>query len=128
MDNVLRHLSVRQTDSARSLTRAGYESLRNGGTGTREDRHQGRNEGSHTCIDTVSASLGITSDAALLLQQLPRNHHALYFTGPFTDGAQLHIAIKLFRRIVFDEAVAAVDLHAFIRAPHGNFAGEELRH
>ena len=52
----------------------------------------------------------------LILQQLPRDHQPLDFAGTFADGAQLHVAIELFRRIIFDEAVAAVDLHAFVRA------------
>src|SRR5215470_5804727 len=63
-----------------------------------------------------------------ILQQLPRNHQPLYLAGAFADGAQLHVAVVLFGGIVLDEAVAAVDLHAFVGALDGDFAGEELGH
>src|ERR1041385_5900564 len=64
----------------------------------------------------------------LVLQQFPGNHNPLDFAGAFADGAELHVAIKLFRRIILDEAVAAVDLHAFICALHSHFTGIELGH
>src|SRR5208282_2269788 len=49
----------------------------------------------------------------LVLQQLPRNHQPLNLASPFANGAQLHVAIKLLRRIVLDEPISAVDLHPF---------------
>src|SRR3954467_2741469 len=57
----------------------------------------------------------LRAHSASVLQQLPCNHQPLYLTRAFANGAQLHITIKLFRRIVFDEAIATVDLHAFVR-------------
>jgi hypothetical protein len=69
---------------------------------------------------TVAAS----SNPILVLQQLPRNHQSLDFARALANRAQFHIAIKFFRRIVFDKSIATVDLHAFIRALDGHFAGE----
>src|SRR5258708_17821882 len=46
----------------------------------------------------------------------------------FADGAKLHVAVKLLGGIVLDEAISAVDLHAFVGAPHSDFAGEKLGH
>src|SRR6476469_6612809 len=64
----------------------------------------------------------------LFLQQLARDHHALDFAGALANGAQLDIAIELLDRIVFDEPVAAVDLHGFIADSDGHFGREQLRH
>src|SRR6266851_2378137 len=64
----------------------------------------------------------------LVLQQLPRNHQPLDFACALADGAQLHVTIKFFRRIVFDKTVPAMDLHAFVGASDGHFAGVELGH
>src|SRR5580698_5652211 len=50
----------------------------------------------------------------LTLQQLPRNHHPLNLARPLANRAQLHIAIKLLRRIVLDEAISTMNLHAFL--------------
>src|SRR5258707_11411932 len=49
---------------------------------------------------------------------------------PYTTlfRSKLHVAIKLFRRIVLDEAVAAVDLHALVGAAHRHLTGVEFRH
>src|SRR5882757_3512073 len=63
-----------------------------------------------------------------LLQYLSRDHHALNFAGAFSYGAQLYIAVELFRRIVLDEAVAAVNLDALIADPHRCLARKELCH
>src|SRR6185312_16714142 len=46
----------------------------------------------------------------------------------FADGAELHIAVELLRWVVFDEAVAAVELHGLVADAHGYFAGVELGH
>src|SRR4051812_48690234 len=64
----------------------------------------------------------------LLFQQVPRDHQPLDLARTLTDGAQLHVAIKLLRRIIFDEPIAAMDLHALIGATHGDLAGIKLRH
>ena len=61
-------------------------------------------------------------------QNLARDYQALNFAGAFADGAEFHVAIKFFRRIILDEAVAAVNLHGFIRDAHGDFARVKLRH
>src|ERR1700675_3373941 len=66
--------------------------------------------------------------SGLVFQQLPRNHQPLDLARPLADGAQLHVAIKLFRRIVFDKTVSAMNLHAFVGAPDGYFAGIQLGH
>jgi hypothetical protein len=64
----------------------------------------------------------------LIFQQLPRNHQPLNLAGTLANRAQLHIAVILLGGIIFDESVPTVNLHPFIGAPHGNFAGVELRH
>src|ERR1700678_1054261 len=63
-----------------------------------------------------------------IFQQLPRNHQPLNLAGAFANGAQLHVAVILLGRIVFDEAVSAMNLYAFIGASNGHFAGVMLRH
>ena len=59
---------------------------------------------------------------------MARNDQALNFAGAFADGAELDVAIKLFGGIVFDEAVAAVDLDALVGDADSDFAGEEFGH
>src|ERR1051325_7510320 len=63
-----------------------------------------------------------------ILQQLPGNHQPLDLAGTFADGAELHVTIKFFRRIILDESIAAVDLYAFIRALHRDLTGIKLGH
>ncbi len=63
-----------------------------------------------------------------LAEELARNDQALNFAGALADGAELHVAVKLFGGIVLDEAVAAVDLYALVGDADGDFAGEELGH
>src|SRR5580698_1453823 len=63
-----------------------------------------------------------------LAENLAGDDHALDLAGAFADGAELHVAIKLFGRIVFDEAVAAVDLHRLVGHANSNFAGVEFGH
>src|SRR5207248_10493729 len=46
----------------------------------------------------------------LFLQQVAGDYEALDLAGAFADSAELHVAIKLFRGIVLDEAVASMDL------------------
>src|SRR5437870_689569 len=46
-------------------------------------------------------------------QQVARDHHALDLRRALADGAELHVAVVLLGRELFDEAVAAEDLHAF---------------
>ena len=46
---------------------------------------------------------GSDSSFRLILQQLPRDHQPLDLAGAFADGAELHVTIKFFRGIVFDE-------------------------
>jgi hypothetical protein len=69
-----------------------------------------------------------SAPTCLLFQQLPRDHQPLNLARPFANCAQLHVAVILLSRIVFDEPVPPMNLHAFIRAPHGDFAGVEFRH
>src|SRR5215471_2519008 len=47
---------------------------------------------------------------------------------PLADGGQLDVAKVLLGRVVLDEAVAAVNLHAVVGYLHGHLAGVELRH
>src|SRR5579864_2760758 len=70
------------------------------------------------------ASLRMTG---LVLQQLPRDHQPLNFARALTNRAQLHIAVKLLRRVIFDEPIPAVNLHTFVGAPHRDLAGVQLR-
>src|SRR5258707_11015007 len=63
-----------------------------------------------------------------LAEQLPCNNQLLNFAGTFADGAELYVAIKLFRRIILDEAVASVNLHAFVGDADCNFAGKKFSH
>src|SRR5450755_1025621 len=81
--------------------------------------------------DSLRKTLAWTIDSVFqqsVFQQLPCNHQALNLAGAFSNGAEFHVAIELFGGIVFDVAVAAVDLHAFIGTPYRNFAGVELGH
>ena len=52
--------------------------------------------------------------STVTFQQLARDDQALNFAGAFADGAELDVAIELLDRIIFDEAVAAVDLDGFV--------------
>ena len=65
---------------------------------------------------------------SLLAEQLPRNHQLLNFASPLANRAQLHVAIKLLRRIILNESIPAMDLHAFIRHAHRHLAGKQFRH
>lgn len=69
-----------------------------------------------------------TNNRTLIFEQLPGDYQALDFAGTFADGAELYVTIKLFGGIIFDEAVAAMNLDSFIGAPYGDFAGVKLRH
>ena len=64
----------------------------------------------------------------LSLQHFPRNHQPLNLAGPLPDRAQLHVAIKLLRRIVLDEAIPAMQLHPFLANPHRDLTRIQLRH
>src|SRR5579859_809299 len=61
-----------------------------------------------------------------LAEKLARNDQSLNFAGAFADGAELHVAVELFRGIVLDEAVATVNLYAFVCDAHGNFPGKKF--
>src|SRR5271167_1643742 len=63
-----------------------------------------------------------------VFQQLPSNYQTLYLAGPFANSTQLHITVKLFRRIILDKSIPAVDLHPFVGAPDRHFAGIQFRH
>src|SRR6516225_2323499 len=63
-----------------------------------------------------------------LAKQLARNDEALNFAGTFANRAELRISIELLGRVVLDETVAAVHLHAFVGHAHGDFTGEKLGH
>ena len=62
------------------------------------------------------------------LQDFAGDDHALNLACAFADGAELHVAIELFCRIVFDEAVAAEQMHFLIADTHGHLARKELCH
>src|SRR5579884_2011875 len=66
---------------------------------------------------------GRRAAGALVLQQVAGDDETLDLAGPFADGAELDVAVELFCGIVLDESVAAVDLHAFVGAADGDFAG-----
>src|SRR6266702_4234505 len=63
-----------------------------------------------------------------LSQELAGNDKFLDFAGAFADGAELHVAIKLFGWVILDESVAAVNLHTLVSDADGHFAGEKLGH
>src|SRR5690242_5300136 len=62
----------------------------------------------------------ISEAVKLLFQQLASDHHALYLTGAFADGAKLHIAIEFLYGVVFDETIAAVDLQRIVAYADGD--------
>src|ERR1700735_5466061 len=76
----------------------------------------------------VSASTIVDTALMAAAQKLASDHQALNFAGAFADGAELDVAIKLLGRIIFDEAVAAVNLHAFVGHADGDFAGIKFCH
>src|SRR5437764_4704043 len=67
-----------------------------------------------------------SNDRSGFCEQIPGDHHALNLAGAFADRAELHVGVVLLRGKFFDEAVAAEDLHAFLRAAHGHLARLEL--
>src|ERR687884_1007279 len=71
----------------------------------------------------------ITHYSSLLTSEyLSRDDDALNLAGALADGAELRIAPVLFRRVIFDVAIAAVYLHGLLRYANGDFAGVELGH
>ena len=94
------------------------------------ERHMCAEKGTHSSHhQTRRFSIFLGADlGSLTFEQLSGDDHALNFAGAFADGAKFHVAVKLFRRIIFDEAVAAVNLDALVRAAHGDFAGVKFRH
>src|SRR6266481_6122210 len=69
------------------------------------------------CSHTFSVELSGEGGCICLLflsEELPGNHQFLNFAGAFADGAELHVAVKLLRWIVLDEAVSAMNLHALV--------------
>src|SRR5579863_9134524 len=74
------------------------------------------------------SSAADSSMGMLALEQLARDHHALYFASALADGAQFHVAVKLFDWIILDEPVAAVNLHGLIGGAHRSLGGVELGH
>src|SRR4029453_14727736 len=75
---------------------------------------------------TRSASEGdaVTSGS----QQLTRDHQTLHFARALTNGDELDVAKVLFARVVFDEAVSAVNLDAVLGRAYRSFARVELGH
>src|SRR5207244_585039 len=61
-------------------------------------------------------------------EELAGNDKALDFARAFADRRQLDVAEVLLGRIVFHEAVAAVNLHAVVGGLHGDFARVQLGH
>src|SRR5712691_3458356 len=74
------------------------------------------------------SSAADSSMGMLALEQLARDHHALDLAGAFADGAQLHVPVELFDRIILDEPVAAVNLHGLIGGTHRGLRGVQLGH
>src|SRR5438067_5295463 len=79
-------------------------------------------------VVSASGIKDLIASTNLHLEQLARDHQSLDLAGALSDGAQLHIAVKLLSRIILDEAVPAVDLHTLVGAAHCHFAGIELCH
>src|SRR3989442_4878029 len=55
-------------------------------------------------------------------KELTGDDKALNLAGPLADRCELDVAEEFLRRIVFDEAVAAVYLHAVLGGAHGYLA------
>ena len=86
------------------------------------------NQTVYVCISATAAANRWSADRELLLQQLPGDHQPLNLAGALANRTQLHVAIILLGGIIFDESISPVNLDAFVSAPHGYFAGIELRH
>src|SRR5687768_10129571 len=61
-------------------------------------------------------------------KQLPRDDEPLNLARSLADGRELHVAEIFLRRIVLDEAVAAMNLDAVLSGAHRDFARIQLRH
>src|ERR1700675_1318667 len=96
------------------------------------EKHDERGECSHYLFARHPTMKGRgacgTAALRLLAEKSARDDEALNFAGAFADGAELHVAVILLRRIILDEAVTAVNLHGFVGDAHGHFTGVELRH
>src|SRR5579872_2239071 len=65
---------------------------------------------------TLFVSSAISAGSAMLplgIEKLARDHQPLDLARSLTDGAQLHVAVKLFHRVILQEPVAAMNLHGF---------------
>src|SRR3954471_12370460 len=83
--------------------------------------------GSRASTRSVNEVGGIDT-SGLFAQQAAGNHQPLNLARAFADRAELHVAKEFFRRVVLHESVAAMDLHAFFRRAHRDFARVQLRH
>src|SRR5260221_7875272 len=64
----------------------------------------------------------------LFAEKLAGDDQFLDFASAFADGAEFDVAVELFGGIILDEAVATVDLHAFVGDADGDFTGEKFGH
>ena len=74
------------------------------------------------------SSLPAGPPTPLLSQYFPGDHEALDFAGTFTDRAQFNVPVEFFGGIVFDKAVAAMDLDAFVGDADSHLPSIEFRH
>src|SRR5581483_2777087 len=81
-----------------------------------------------SCVGTEVSQGCMRSLYALIFQNLSRDHQPLNLARSFANGAQLHVAVKLFRWIILNESIATVNLYPFICDSNSDFAGVELRH
>src|SRR5690242_3677965 len=65
--------------------------------------------------------------AARSRPERPRDHQLLHLVGALADGEDLRVAVEAAHRVLLDVAVAAVDLHGFLRAAHREPPRLELR-
>src|SRR5688572_29681835 len=91
--------------------------------------------GASSSISEIARAIARASPAstpswsgALGGKQLSRDDEPLNLARPLANGRQLHVAEVLFRRVVLDEAVAAMNLDAVLGGTHRDFARVQLRH
>lgn len=71
-----------------------------------------------------SGGPGVSPLFLLLLQQLTSNHEPLNLAGAFANRAELHVTVKFLHWVIFDEAVATVDLQRLVGSFDCHFGSE----
>ena len=69
---------------------------------------------------------GTSGPRPLPPQQTRRDHHPLHLARPLIDRGDAHVAVEAGDLAAVVEAVAAVDLEAFLAGAVGGFGGVDL--